>query len=201
MISAVILAAGESKRMGEPKQLLPWRGKTILETVIGNVASCSEVDDEIRVVLGARKELIEPLVENFKDSRVRAIENPDYREEMLTSVRRGLEDLPESTRGVMLVLGDQPLISPEIFGSLSEEFISERPYILLPVSSGERGHPLLLRRELVPKVNSLDGPGGLHGLLEKYSDRVRELEVDDDRIHIDLDHYEEYEKYRKNYRD
>lgn len=198
MISAVILAAGESKRMGEPKQLLPWRGKTILETVIGNVASCSEVDDEIRVVLGARKERIEPLVENFQDSRIRAIENPDYREEMLTSVRRGLEDLPDSTRGVMLVLGDQPLISPKIFSTLVEEFISKRPYILLPISSGERGHPLLLRRELVPEVNSLDGPGGLHGILEKYSDRVSELEVDDDRIHIDLDHYEEYENYRKN---
>ncbi|MFB6290189.1 MAG: NTP transferase domain-containing protein [Candidatus Bipolaricaulia bacterium] len=201
MISAVILAAGESKRMGEPKQLLPWRGKTILETVIGNVASCSGVDDEIRVVLGARKKRIEPLVKDFKDPRVRAIENPDYREEMLTSVRRGLEDLPDSTRGVMLVLGDQPLISPEIFSTLVEEFIDERPYILLPISSGERGHPLLLKRELVPEVNSLDGPGGLRKILEKYSDKVRELEVDDDRIHIDLDHYEEYKKYRKNSRD
>lgn len=201
MISTIILAAGQSKRMGKPKQLLPWDGKTILETVIENVAGCSEVDEEIRVVLGARKERIEPLVEDFADPRVKTIENPDYRGEMLTSVRRGLEDLPNSTRGVMLVLGDQPLISPEIFTSLVEEFIDERPYILLPVSSGERGHPLLFRRELVPEVNSLDGPGGLHGLLEKYSERVRELEVDDDRIHIDLDHYEEYEKYRKNPRD
>ena len=105
MICAIILAAGESKRMGRPKLILPFGKKTIIETVINNAIQ-SEAD-EVLVVLGSDAGKIAKKIEDYS---VRTTVNPDFRQGMLSSIQWGFEALSEDTRAVLVMLGDQPLI-------------------------------------------------------------------------------------------
>ena len=95
---AVILAAGESRRMGEPKQLLPFAGKTMLQCVI----DAFDVDEAL-VVLGCRADEIEKRIHG-----ARVVHNPNYKAGMFTSVQAGLRALPSGTKLVLLGLCDQP---------------------------------------------------------------------------------------------
>ena len=105
----MVLAAGESRRMGQPKLLLPFRGKTIIETVAESVVS-SKVDNTL-VILGSGRKKIE---EKLKDIRVKIAYNRDFRSGMLSSVHCGFKELPDETQAVVVVLGDQPTISKNV---------------------------------------------------------------------------------------
>ena len=109
MISALILAAGQSKRMGQPKMLLPWGETTVLEKVIATFKA-AEVDD-ILVITGGKRHQVEALVGNS----ARTAFNPDYAEgEMLSSVQVGLAGLMPGTEAVLIGLGDQPQIQAAV---------------------------------------------------------------------------------------
>lgn len=197
MFSAVILAAGEAKRMGTLKQLLPWGESTILETVITNVSSCHYIDDEIRVIVGAESERIISVLSKWNKEELKVIKNPDYKTGMLSSVWRGLEALPQKTEYVVFVLGDQPLIPTRIFNRVIEKYLDLKPEIIVPIYQGQRGHPIVINKKLLPEVYKLTGPGGLRSLIQKQPEKVYFYEIDDKRITIDLDYYEEYQKYKK----
>mgnify|MGYP002282441056 CR=1 FL=1 len=103
MYTAIILAAGEADRMGKLKQLLPWKDKTILETVIDNVLASEYIDDEIRVVLGAEAERVKEKIDYYKDERLRIKENPDYKEGMSSSLQTGIKYLSENTKNLIII--------------------------------------------------------------------------------------------------
>lgn len=197
MITAVILAAGEGSRMGTLKQLLPWKDSTILETVIKNIADSRFVDDEIRVVLGAEADRVEAVLKDWKEERLKILRNNNYQEGMLTTVRQGLKNIPDATEYIMLALGDQPLISTDIFNMVLEECLSQRPEIMVPVVNRRRGHPLLINSNLISEIYDLKTEGGLRNLLQKYPDKIYHFEIDDESIIIDLDYYNEYQKYKR----
>ena len=199
MITALILAAGEGSRMGTLKQLLPWQESTILETVLGNIASCRYVDDEIRVVLGAKAEKIRPVLHKHQDEidNLKIFENRDYKKGMLSSVRKGLMDLSENTEYIMLSLVDQPLITKEIYDQVLTELFQKRPEIMVPVTDGKRGHPLIFSVDYLDEVFKLPGPGGLRRLLDNNPEDIYHFPIDDERILIDLDYIEEYKEYRQ----
>lgn len=188
-IWAVILAAGESKRMGSPKMLLLFNGRTMLENVISNV-SCSRVDNTM-VVLGAGREILEPLVNK---SSAKYCYNEHYREGMLSSIKCGFRNLPSGLKAAMVFQGDQPLITPQIVDKVIQEYRLTNKGIVIPVYKKKRGHPILIDRRYFSEIEFLDPAEGLRSLAHKFSDDVLEIETDEPGILRDFDTYEEYKK-------
>ncbi len=196
MISAIILAAGEASRMGKLKQLLPWEDSTILGTVIKNIQE-SELDGQVRVVLGAESERIK---EELADYNCQFLTNPDYTRGMFSSVMTGIKNLPINTTGLLFMLADQPLVTTDIYNQLISYFKKEEPLLLVPSYNQRRGHPLIISSTLIPEIYKLgkdgDPEGGLRALLDKYEDDIEYYNVDKEGVIIDLDYYEDYQKYR-----
>jgi len=186
-IWTIILAAGESKRMGSPKMLLPFGGKTVIERVVENVVS-SEVDEAI-VVLGASGMEIMKRIEKLP---VKYCFNSNYREGMLSSVKCGFSFLPDEYEMVMVLPGDYPGIGPGTINMLITRFMDSQKKIVIPLFRGRRGHPILISYELRKEVTRLSPEKGLKGLLEMYSEEVLEIKVDDKAVINDIDTIEDY---------
>lgn len=189
MIGAIVLAAGESRRMGVSKACLPFAGKTVIEHIVLTLERAG-VRDTV-VVVGHAKEAIEALLQEYS---VQVVFNPDYSEGMLSSLRAGLRRAPGSWDGVMAVLGDQPSIREETVSALMEQFSKDPEGIHVPVYGNRRGHPLLFPARYRDVVLQEYGDTGLRGLLRAHPDRVRELEVDSDAVLRDMDYPEDYER-------
>lgn len=192
MIWAIILAAGESKRMGEPKMLLPFGGKTIIEAVTESVVS-SEVDGSL-VVVGAERERIE---EKIKDYGIKIVFNPGFRSGMLSSVQCGFKAIPEGTRAVLVVLGDQPQTSSGIINQLIEASKKTGKGIVLPVFEGERGHPVIIDMKYREEVENLSPDIGLRGTVYSHPEDILEVEVDTASILKDIDDATDYKRELK----
>ncbi len=199
MYTGIILAAGDAERMGKLKQLLPWKDKTILETVIDNVLKSKYIDDEIRVVLGAEAERVKEKISYYKDERLRIKENPDYKEGMSSSLQKGIEDLAKNTKFLVIFLGDQPLITPDIFDMLINRFEENSSDIMLPIYNDKPGHPVIINTKFLPEINKLDGAMGLKPFLEEHEDLVEYYSIDDEKVIIDLDYYDDYLYYKNKY--
>lgn len=188
-IRALVLAGGESRRMGSPKMLLPFRGMTMVERVISNIKG-SGLED-IYVVLGAEKERISAVLKNHE---VKTCYNVNFREGMLSSVICGIKCLPETTRAVLVFQGDEPLISPLSIRKVIESYLSSGKGLVIPVCEGRRGHPLLIDRKYFRSIEELDHSRGLRALSEKHNDDIAETETGDPGILKDFDTFEEYTK-------
>jgi len=192
MIWAIILAAGESKRMGEPKLLLPFGRRTIIETVAESVVS-SEVDGTL-VVVGAERKEIE---ERIKDYGVKSVLNPDFQSGMLSSVKCGFRSVPEGARAVLVVLGDQPGISRGIINQLIEAYKKAGKGIVLPVYEKERGHPVIIDMKYKEEVENLSPDIGLRGTVYSHPEDILEVEVDTSSILKDIDNESDYKRELK----
>lgn len=187
MIWAVVLAAGESRRMGRAKLLLPYGASTIIETVVGNVVS-SRADRAV-VVLGEYRKDIEAKVRNFA---VKRVVNEKYREGMLSSVWRGLAAVPASARAALFVLADQPGVPVRVIDSLIDAYQRDRKGIVLPVCRKKRGHPLLIDLKYRREIEALPSDLGLRGLLRKHPEDILEVPAPDLAVLVDIDTPEEY---------
>lgn len=188
-IWSIILAAGESKRMGFPKMLLQINGKTMIENVIDHVAE-SESND-ILVVLGANSEELTGIIENYD---IRYCYNANYSKGMLSSVQCGFNNLPSVFEAAMVFQGDQPLISPLSINSVIHGYRSTGRGIVIPVYKGRRGHPLLLDMKYRDEIDNLDPGEGLRSISYTHRDDVFEVKTDDPGIIRDFDTYNEYKK-------
>jgi molybdenum cofactor cytidylyltransferase len=186
-IWSIILAAGESKRMGFPKMLLEFSGKTMIENVIGNVAE-SETDG-ILVVLGANSEELIDLVRKFD---VKYCYNENYKEGMLSSVRCGFANLPEDFTAALVFQGDQPFVSASVINIVINAYRSSGRGIVIPVYKGKRGHPLLLDSRYGEQVANLDPGKGLRAISYLHPEDVLEVETDAEGILRDFDTYDDY---------
>ena len=192
MIWAVILAAGESKRMGEAKLLLPFGEKTIIETVINNVIQ-SKVE-KILVVLGSAREKIEQKIKNYS---LKIAFNPNFRSGMLSSVHAGFQALPEQAQAALVVLGDQPSISTSVINELIDAYKRTRKGIVLPVYKSERGHPVLIDMKYRREVENLSPDIGLRGTGYNHPEDILEVDVEASSIFQDIDYMEDYKKELK----
>ena len=188
-MKAMILAAGESRRMGQPKLLLPFGEKTIIETVVGKVVS-SKVDNTL-VVLGSEQEKVEEKIKNFS---VKIAFNPDFRSGMLSSVLCGFKTLPEDTQAVVVVLGDQPSVSKEVIDKIVDAYQKTGKGIVLPVYEKERGHPVLINMKYREEVEALDPDVGLRGTVYSHPEDILEVDVDTPSILQDIDDEADYKK-------
>jgi molybdenum cofactor cytidylyltransferase len=191
VIWAVILAAGESRRMGQPKLLLPYGEETMIETVVRTVAS-SCVDGTL-VVLGARRREIEEKIRGFS---VKKAINREYRKGMFSSVLCGLNTLPKAARAAVLVLADQPGIPAGVIDSLIESFLLGHKGLVVPVYRKKRGHPLLLDLKYRREVEALPPEAGLRGLLRRHPEDILEVRVSSPEILRDIDSPGDYRKSR-----
>ena len=192
MIWAVVLAAGESRRMGQPKLLLPYGEMTIIETVVQNVVS-SRVDGAV-VVLGGDRREIEEKIRRFA---VKRTVNLAYREGMLSSVRRGLSALPSSARAALFVLADQPDIPASVIDSVVEAYLGGGKGIVLPVYKKKRGHPLIVDLKYRREIESLSPDVGLRGLILEHKDDILEVRISSPSVLHDIDKPEDYERARR----
>ena len=188
-IWAVILAAGESKRMGLPKMLLTFSGRTMIEKVITNVSE-SKID-KIIVVLGAYREA---LVELISKLPVKYCYNDNYKKGMLSSVQCGFRNLSSVCRAVLVFQGDQPLITSNAINEVIEAYLSSGKGIVIPVYKGRRGHPLLIDIKYRDEIEKLNPDKGLRSLACMFSDDVLEVDTNESGILTDFDTYEQYEK-------
>jgi molybdenum cofactor cytidylyltransferase len=189
MIWAMILAAGESTRMGKPKLLLPFGNKTIIETIIDKVIP-SKVD-KILIVLGSDWEKVEEKIKKFS---VKTTVNPNFKKGMLSSVQWGFKALPENTRAVLVLLGDQPAISTAILDKIIDAYQTTKKGIVLPVYKKERGHPVLIDLKYKGEVESLSHKIGLRGLVYSHPEDIMEVKVKTASVLRDIDYPEDYQE-------
>jgi len=193
VIWAMILAAGESRRMGQPKLLLPFGEKTIIETIVEKVVS-SRVDNTL-VVLGSEREEVEQKIKNFP---VQVAFNADYPNGMLSSVLCGLRTLPEDTQAVVVVLGDQPSVSKEVIDKIVDAYQKTGKGIVLPVFKKERGHPVIIDMKYKDEIERLSPDIGLRGTVYSHPEDILEVEVDTPNILKDIDDEADYKRELKN---
>ena len=189
-ISGIILAAGLSTRMGELKQLLLFGQSTIIETVIDNLLGSKL--DEVIVVLGHEAEKIRAQIQH---KPVQIITNPDYREGMLTSAQCGVRALPQHVDAFALTLVDLPLITSDLINRVVEAYHQTEKGIVIPSYNYRRGHPVIFHRRYADEILALrDESGGVRSLYKRYAGDIHYVTVDTDRILMDVDNREDYEK-------
>jgi len=190
-ISTIILAAGESKRMGKAKLLLPYEQTTIIENVVHNCLSSKS--DKVMVVLGGHREKILPLIEHLP---VLVMYNPDYKQGMLSSIQSGIRSLSADTQAIVFALSDQPGIPGEVIDRLIDNYDQTKKGILLPVFSKRRGHPILIDFKYREEILNLSPNIGLRGLIHDHSDDILEVPVDCSNILKDIDTPSDYKRSR-----
>ena len=192
MIAALILAAGQSRRMGRPKMSLPWGNSTVLGRVI-QVLQAAGVKDVI-VVTGGDSAAAEDIAHGCN---ARTVFNPGYAgEEMLSSLQVGLRALSEETQAALIALGDQPQIQEETVRLIQDEYIRISAPLIVPSHRMRRGHPWLVARELWDSVFALRSPQTPRDFLNLHASEIHYVVMDTPSILQDLDTPEDYEQFK-----
>jgi molybdenum cofactor cytidylyltransferase len=192
VISAIILAAGQSRRMGRSKMPLPWGGRTVLGQVIHVLRSAGITD--VRVVTGGDRQVVEQIA---ADEGARCIFNSDYAlGEMLSSLQAGLRAMPEAAEAALVALGDQPHMQPETVRLLAAEYARNAAPLIVPSYRLRRGHPWLVRRALWSEIMEMRAPASPRDFLNAHAKEIGYLVVETPTILQDLDTPEDYERSR-----
>jgi molybdenum cofactor cytidylyltransferase len=192
MISAIILAAGESKRMGQPKMLLPWGETTVLGQVL-SVLKSAGVEDVVTVTGGFREQ-VEALAK-MHGSRI--IFNEEYAgNEMLSSIQCGLRAMKAEAQAALICLGDQPQVQERSVRGVRELFENGKSRLVVPSYQMRRGHPWLVARPLWDELLKMMSPQSPRDFLNAYAKEIEYVEVDNPSILQDLDTPEDYLKFK-----
>jgi molybdenum cofactor cytidylyltransferase len=188
--AGLVLAAGSSRRMGRPKQLLPVAGQPLLERVVA-AANASSLDEVVVVLGGSAAEVRD----GIDLGRARVVYNPDHLEGLASSIRFGLASLAESVDRAMVILGDQPAVSAELFDRLLDlQASSGLPSAALRF--GDLLHPpVVLDSSLFGDLNSLAGDVGCRAVIRGRPELVAALPAETEGNHpIDIDTPEDYQR-------
>ena len=189
-IRAIVLAAGASTRMGQPKQLLPYGRHTVLRTVLDVLLGCPL--DGIVVVLGHNGDAARG---DLRGVPATICQNPLPARGMFSSVLCGLDALPDGTSAALFVLGDQPWIRPGVVQGVVEAYRRTGRGIVVPVNNGRRGHPTLIDLDRYgDAIRALDGDSGLKPLVRGHPGDTLEVPVFEEGILTDLDTPDDYRK-------
>lgn len=192
MITAIILAAGESKRMGQPKMLLPWGKETVLSHVITIYHEAGLKD--IIVVTGGAREQVEKAISNLN---VKIIFNPQFSKgEMLSSIQCGISTLTRQTQAVLIGLGDQPQVQVGSVRMVCDAHRETKSKIVVPSFNMRRGHPWLVERSLLGNLMAIKSPQSPRDFLNTHQEKIRYINIDDSGILADLDTPEDYQRWQ-----
>ncbi len=192
MITALVLAAGQSLRMGSPKMLLPWGSTTVIGQVISTLWQAKMTD--IRIVTGANQDEIKHLI---SDKHVKFVFNPEYDNgEMLISAQVGLSSLGEAVNAAIIVLGDQPQIQAQTIQLIVDAYLSHGSTLIVPSYQLRRGHPWLIDRSLWDAVLSLKPPDTLRDFLSRHNNLIDYINVESASVILDMDTPDEYQRFK-----
>ncbi|HVA25424.1 MAG TPA: nucleotidyltransferase family protein [Chloroflexota bacterium] len=187
MIAGVLLAAGESTRMGQLKALLPWRGTTLLESQVSALVSAGV--SPLVVVLGHRAAELRALLPVSAQVAL----NERYREGKSTSIVAGISALPASAEAALVVAVDQPT-EAGVLRALLSGYSDDRPVVLLPSVNHRRGHPTLFDRRLFADLVAItEEREGLREVMDRYEGEIGYVDVDTELVRANLNSPEEYE--------
>jgi len=192
MISAIILAAGQSKRMGQPKMLLPWGKSTVIEHVIRTFLNAGI--ENVIVVTGGAREQVEGTISQYP---VRKIHNTDYADgEMLSSIQCALKAMPAEVQAALIGLGDQPQVQEKSVRLICEEYQGRKSRLIVPSFQMRRGHPWLVARPLWNEILELKPSESPRDFLTRHANEIHYVNVDTPSVLADLDTLDEYQKSR-----
>jgi molybdenum cofactor cytidylyltransferase len=189
MITGILLAAGRSTRMGQPKLLLPW-GNIQLVRHVAQTALHSSLDDLI-VVTGHRAEHVHAALDGLP---VTLVHNAAFLDGQSTSVRAGIAALGDDAQAAMILLADQPLLQPSTIDALIGTYHQHQSPIVAPRYNGQRGNPVLFDRTLFAELSMVQGDQGARLVLQAHTQHLQLVDVADEGVLLDLDTPENYQK-------
>ncbi|MGH7830665.1 MAG: nucleotidyltransferase family protein [Candidatus Binatia bacterium] len=191
MIVAVVLAAGESSRMGRPKALLQVDGQTFIERIV-SALQASRVG-KVLVILGHNADAIQAEIQHLP---VTVVVNEDYARGQLSSLVTAIQALQwEKVDGILVHLVDHPFLNPKLVDEMIELFYGSRKLIVVPRYEGRRGHPVLFSRELFPELLNAPLDAGAKEVVHAHRSDTLEMETEDEGVIRDIDTPEEYHCY------
>ena len=177
MISAILLAAGQSKRMdGENKLTKEIQGVPLIKHSVKNILASSV--DELIIVLGYQKEIIEKLID--KNEKIKFVFNKDFESGVASSIKTGLDNLSEKTEAFFICLGDMPMVNHDIYNQLIKS--KDNKKITVPNYNGQQGNPVLFNKSMKEKIINISGDVGAKKILELNKDKILNLEINDQSI-------------------
>lgn len=189
-IYSIILAAGESTRMGSPKALLQIQGKTFLEHLVTTLRNAGLY--EISVVLGHDPDKIRLQLPNLD---VRFIINENYQKGQLSSIQAAIKSVPKDCDAIMICPIDRPLVSNGLLQKLTSEFMKRKSPVVIPIFDAKRGHPIIFSSSLFPELLRAPIDVGARAVVWARHNEVVEVQTEEEGILLNIDTPELYEKY------
>ena len=194
-IAAILLAAGESSRMGRPKPLLPWNGVTLVEAQVASLLAGGV--DEVYVVTGKSDAVVAPVIDGLK--HVHRVHNPDFAKGKTTSIRAGVVALPAGVKAIVLLAVDQPRPAWVVRRVLESHLASGAPFTS-PRFKDHGGHPLVFDGALCNELASVTEKNeGIREVFRRHEARMNSVEFDSEIVRIDINTPEAYERALKDY--
>lgn len=189
MIAGVILAAGQSKRMGSPKAFLKWGDSTFLETLADRLKEAGVTE----IVAVVRPEALEEARALFASGAVQVVANADADERgPISSIRVALDHLADECWGILVCPVDHPTVERATFATLLQQANDNPGQIVVPVCEGKAGHPTLFPAEVFGDLRALPPGKGADAVVEEQSHRVVRVEVADPGVLRNIDTPDEY---------
>ncbi|MCX8118969.1 MAG: molybdenum cofactor cytidylyltransferase [Desulfobacterota bacterium] len=190
-VSAILLGAGRSHRMGRDKLSLPWGRETIFQRCLRTLLR-SEVEEVILVVNDRTRKQIDGNL--WKEKKVRVALNPHPQKGMSSSIRCGVKSVSPRSKGILIALGDQPSLKSRTVRALVEAFETKQDKIIVPIFKGRRGHPVIFPMRFKGELLRLKGDEGGRSILKRYAAEVHEVKVRSAGVLQDIDTWEDYRK-------
>lgn len=190
-VTAILLAAGLSTRMGDFKQLLPFRGKTIVETCVDTILASTA--DNLVVVVGHRATEVEA---TLSGSPLRIVCNDDYALGMSTSVVAGVRAAGDAD-AVLVCLCDQPQLPVAVFDAVLDAYRRTRAPIVVPSIAGDTGHPVVFDMSLRDEILGVDPSQGLRSVTYAHRGEVLRVPVDTVGVLDDIDTPDDYDRLKE----
>ena len=191
-VAAIILAAGASQRMGQPKQLLDWHGQPLIRAVAQ--AALASQARPVSVVLGGAGTAV---AEALHGLPLAVVENPHYASGQSSSLRAGIAALGAEVPAALVLLGDQPFVTPAIIDTLIAAWREQPSPIIAPTFGGQRGHPVLFDRSVFGELLAVAGDQGARSIMAAKPERIRVLAFANQQALIDIDTQAEYERAKQ----
>jgi molybdenum cofactor cytidylyltransferase len=188
-VAGVILAAGGSKRLGQPKQLLTWKNKSFINHVVDSARNAGL--HQIIVVTGAYSDKVKSALKGI--SSVFLTHNPDWTFGQSTSIKKGLESISSESGAALFLLTDQPWVSSSLIRTLIEKHAQTLGPVVAPIIDGRRGNPILFDRIAFSDFEDITGDVGGRALFSRYN--IVWVPWHDPRALMDIDTVDDYEKF------
>jgi molybdenum cofactor cytidylyltransferase len=190
--AGIILAAGESRRFGEPKQLAKLNDKCLLEWVI-DAALASDLETVVLILGYDHQKILQHLTEKKRLDGIQVTINSRYDRGQSQSVILGVSEIADTFDAAMFLLGDQPLVDAATINHLLDCFYNSGKNICVPVHRGRRGNPTLFSKHFFKQLTAIEGDMGGREIIDSHPDHVLEVEIENPLVFFDIDTPEDLE--------